>query len=125
MMQVGPCSALGDPEELADLRVFEAFNVVQDNDRALSLSQQFQRRHESQSQLGRLRRIPEWRSQGLSERIGVPYLLSSSNVERCVCNDSVQPRTERLIREKSVERPVRVQEAFLHGVLGVFMREDD
>jgi hypothetical protein len=37
----------------------------------------------------------------------------------------VQPGAERLVGEESIERSIGMEEAFLHGILGVFVREHD
>ena len=48
-----------------------------------------------------------------------------ARIERGVRHDPVEPRPERLVGTKPVERAVCVEKPFLHRVFRVFMREHD
>lgn len=120
-MQIRTYSSLGDAENLADLRVLEAFHIMQHDHRPLPLRQRIQRRCQACPQLISFGRIPKWRSHRLRQLIRIANLSSARNVQRRIRDDPVQPRAKRLIRQKPIEGAVRVQKRILHGILRILM----
>lgn len=124
-MEVGSRGALGNAEHATDLGMLESFDVVQDDDGALPFAQRRQCLTKTTTQLIRFTGIAKWRCNRIGEGVGVTDLLASGDVERGIRHDPVEPGTKRLVREEPIERSIGMEEAFLHGILGVFVREDD
>ena len=125
MVKIGPSRSFRNTERTSDLAVGEAFHVVQDDHRALPVSEVRERLLEPLAQLRRLRGIAEGERDVLRQFVGVADLPSAHEIERRIRHDSVQPRPEWLIGAKPVERSVRVEEPLLHRIFSVLVREHD
>lgn len=125
MVQVRTGRSLGNPEHLADFCVLEAFHVVEDDHRPLPIPKRGKRLIEEPAQLIRFAGVPERGRHGIGEGIGVADLLAPRDIQGRVGDNPVQPGPEGLIRNEPAEGAVGVEEALLHGVLGVLVREDN
>jgi hypothetical protein len=84
-----------------------------------------QRRLEPLTQLAVFRWITESRSHRFRELLGGPHLFPASQIERRICDDSIEPGAESLCRVEPVEGLVRAQKSFLNRVLSVLVGHDD
>ena len=125
MVKIGPSGPFRNTERAPDLAMSEAFHVVQDDHRALPVGEVRERLLEPLAQLARLRGIAEGDRDVLRQFVGVADLPSAHQIERRIRHDPVQPRPEWLIGTKPVERAVRVEEALLHRIFSVLVREHD
>ena len=76
-------------------------------------------------QLTGFRRIAERERDVVRQLVRVANLSPAHEIERRIRHDPVEPRPEWLIGAKPVERAVRVEEALLHRVLCILVREHD
>ena len=125
MVKIGSSGAFGNAERAPDLPVGEAFHVVQDDHRTLSVGEVRERLLEPLAQLPRLGGIAEGECDVLRQFVGVADLPSAHQIERRIRHDPVQPRPEWLVGTKPVERSVRMEETLLHRVLCVLVRQHD
>ena len=124
-MEIRPRGAFGNSEHLADLAVGEAFYIVEDDHRALPVSELRQRLGEAATKLVRFSRVSEGKGNGFRQLISIANFSASYEVERGVGHDTVEPCSERLIRTEAVQRPICVKKSFLDCVFRVFVREHD
>ena len=103
-MQIGPCRSFRYREHFPDLRVPKPFDIVQHDHRPLTLRQPLESRAEAASQLIRFRRIVERQRHRLRQRSGRPHLSAPLQIERRIGDDAMQPRTERLARNRAKAR---------------------
>ena len=101
------------------------FNVVEDDHRSLAIRKLSQSTPETILQLIRFGRVPERAGVCVDELVCVSDLSPSSQIECSVADDAMQPGSEGLVRAETLQRTMCVQEAFLHGVLGILMGEKD
>ncbi len=121
-MEIRSGRPLGDAEEQPDLTVPEAFDVVQQDHRALTGRQLCQRGTQPRTQVSGLARIAELRREALRQLVGISDFAPTRNVQCRVGYYTVQPCAKRLVRPESVQRAIRVQKSLLHCIFGVFVR---
>src|SRR5438128_2082929 len=114
MVKIRSRCSLGDAEHRADLAMSKSFNVVQDDQRPLALSEPGERFSQSPAQLVRLAGIPEWSRRGFRQLVRVADLASPDKIQRRIRHDAIEPSPERLIGKKSVQRSKCVEESLLH-----------
>jgi len=124
-MKIGTSGAFGNTERAPDLPMGEAFHVVQDDHGALPVSEMQQRCLEPLAQLAGLRGIAKGKRDVVGQLVGIADLPPAHEIERGVRHDPVEPRPERLVGTKPVERAVRVEEPLLHRIFSVLVREHD
>lgn len=124
-MQIGSSSSLGDAEDLSDFRMLEAFHIMKDDHCPLAFPEFVEGHSKAASQFIGFCWIAEGRSDAFGEGVGVTHFLSSRDVERSVGHDAMEPRGECLVGKEPIQGTERVEEPFLHGVFGVFVREHD
>ena len=112
-MEIRARGPFRDVEQLPDLRMFESFDVVEHDHRALPRGERLQGLREPRPQFAGLGGIPERRGDRLGEFVGVAHLAAARDVERGVGDDPVQPGTERLVRQEPVDRLERVEERLI------------
>ncbi len=125
MVQVGPGRSLGNPEHGANLGMLVPLNIVQHEHRPLPVLQLQQRTPKTILKLIRFSRITKRTRVSIDQFVGVTHLAPPSEVQRGIADDPVEPRPERLIGAEPTQRPMGMQESFLHGILGVFMRKQN
>ena len=82
-------------------------------------------RFEPSLQLTGFRRITERGRNRFRELFGGAHLFPSSQIERRICDDPIEPGAECLCGVEPAEGLVRVQKSFLNRVLSILMRHDD
>src|SRR5256885_3920593 len=124
-MQVRSCRTLRNTQHRSDLAMREPFYVVQDDHRPLPVSQPRERLRQPPTELVSFSRITEGCRRQLRQLVRIAYLAPPYEIQRRIRHDTVEPRPERLIREKTVQRSKGVEKPFLHRVLRVLVREHD
>ena len=124
-MQIRPCGTTRYPQQFPNLRVREAFNIMQHYHRAGSFRKLRQRLLQPPPQLRALGWVAKGRRHCIRQLLCAPYLLSTRQIERRICDDPIQPCPERLLRIEPVQSLIRPQETFLHRVFRVLVRQDD
>jgi hypothetical protein len=105
--------------------VRKALYIVQHYHRPRARRKLRQRRVEPFLQLTIFRRITESRGHRFRKLLGGAHLFPPSQIERRICDDAIEPGTERLRGIEPIESLVRAQKSFLHRVLCIFMSHDD
>ena len=125
MVQIRAGSPAWYPQHLSNFRVRKALDIVEDDHRPRPIRKLRQRMLEPLAQLTALRRIAERSWNGFGQFLRVSDLASPRQIERCVSDDSIQPRSKCLFGIEPIQRLVRPQKSFLHRVFGILVREND
>lgn len=121
MEQIRPRGALGYAKQSPDLAMTEALYVVQDDDRPLAFRELSEGAAEPGPQVSALGRVAGRQGEIVGQGVGFADATAAGQIERCVGDDAVQPRTKRLSRKEPVEGSIGVEEPVLYRVLGVFV----
>jgi hypothetical protein len=125
VVQIRPSGSARNVQQLANLRVREALHIMQHYYRPRTRRKLRQRGIEPFLQLAVLRWIAKGRGHRFRELLGVPHLFSASQIERRICDNSIEPGAESLRGVKPVEGLVRAEESLLNRVLSILVGHDD